>query len=580
MAEASWLTSLPKPAGNWVIKKARSLARRRTNWLNVSRIAFLLTLALRDYRETKPTGWYSAFQGYYLADPYCPLYTLDELAGILKRFAKHLHLNKESLIAHGLPDARFHHSFWLDRHLGNMCFTEMPTHIHGCSYVQLGYWLTVPESISGHEKQQLSGFQETDLKRLAELRSRFFDLKLSVVKLLAGAIERNQPGKLKDELVELVLRELTLSEIGFLFNTSRRYSDLDLEVGISTGVSVNLLGGGLRELLAVAGHVATELAISRYCNTRKALANLVTYDHIRRPYLTVYRFVTPGGEERDDVLKNALKLFTGLRRRELAVATDFALGFNQALATGQEWPPTDMYSSNLSELCKEGDEEAEAQESEITTSDEPRSIRGLTSTPACANSLENMGATWMIRFEGKQVSVRDTKGMKYISHLLQNPGRDVHVLEMAGMTASTDPRDSVLDCSESISVRKSLGSAGEILDKTAVDNYKSRLKELKKNREKAQSLSGPQKDRIIAKIDEEESMIKKQLATALGPKGKLREDRDTGERARKSVQMAIDRCLKSIEKQHKEAWAHLHNSIKKGFYCSYKPEKPTDWIIN
>lgn len=76
-----------------------------------------------------------------------------------------------------------------------------------------------------------------------------------------------------------------------------------------------------------------------------------------------------------------------------------------------------------------------------------------------ANVFEREGDYWTIVFQGKSFRLKDTKGLRYLGELLQNPGREFHVLELIG-TEAAGPVD--------------VGDAGVVLDAQAKSEYRRR----------------------------------------------------------------------------------------------------------
>jgi hypothetical protein len=66
-------------------------------------------------------------------------------------------------------------------------------------------------------------------------------------------------------------------------------------------------------------------------------------------------------------------------------------------------------------------------------------------------------------------------------------------------------------------------------------------------------------------------------ATGLG--GRARKMGDAAERARSAVTWRIRNAIKKIEPAHSALARHLANSIKTGVFCSYTPEKETNWFV-
>src|SRR5581483_7805203 len=88
------------------------------------------------------------------------------------------------------------------------------------------------------------------------------------------------------------------------------------------------------------------------------------------------------------------------------------------------------------------------------------------------NVFRREGEYWTIRYLGASVRLRDTKGLHYIARLIAEPGRDIHVLDLA--IGSGDTSDEPTG-----GARRPVEHAGAILDRRAIAEYKERLDELR-----------------------------------------------------------------------------------------------------
>ncbi len=172
------------------------------------------------------------------------------------------------------------------------------------------------------------------------------------------------------------------------------------------------------------------------------------------------------------------------------------------------------------------------------------------------------GAYWELRFGGKPVLVRDSKGMKYIVELLRCPGTDIHVSQLLGAV-------------EGQGEELRLGSAGIILDETARRQYKARGEELTEELEEAKRNNnwGRQEE-----IETELDQMAEQLASATGLGGRDREACDDVERARKRVSRAITTAIKAIGEHHRELADHVSLHVKRGEFCCYHGDG-VDWQL-
>jgi len=77
---------------------------------------------------------------------------------------------------------------------------------------------------------------------------------------------------------------------------------------------------------------------------------------------------------------------------------------------------------------------------------------------------------------------------------------------------------------------------------------------------------------------EEIDFITVELAGAYGVSEQSQRS-DSVERIRKAVTNRIRDALGRIQKAHPPLWGHLAKSVKTGIFCSYVPDKPTDWQV-
>jgi tetratricopeptide (TPR) repeat protein len=84
------------------------------------------------------------------------------------------------------------------------------------------------------------------------------------------------------------------------------------------------------------------------------------------------------------------------------------------------------------------------------------------------------GEYWAVAYQGDAFRLKDSKGLRYIAHLLGAPGRDVHAIELVAAERAVIPGPS----SEAELAASLGGDSGEILDAQAKAAYRRRLAEL------------------------------------------------------------------------------------------------------
>ena len=168
------------------------------------------------------------------------------------------------------------------------------------------------------------------------------------------------------------------------------------------------------------------------------------------------------------------------------------------------------------------------------------------------------GQVWTLVFEGRSTTIKDSKGLSYIAHLLQNPGQECYA---ADLFVAVTGGDKVLP----------LGSAGEVLDSKAMDEYRSHVKDLEDQLAEAERNNDLGKKPVL---QQELEQLTDQILAAKGFAGRSRTTHDDREKLRKSVSMAIDRSIKIIRKHLPALADHLHSHVDRGTFLSYRGNLP------
>lgn len=177
------------------------------------------------------------------------------------------------------------------------------------------------------------------------------------------------------------------------------------------------------------------------------------------------------------------------------------------------------------------------------------------------------GDYWTLSFGGRVCRLRGVKGMRYLAHLLDNPHREIHALDLVGaVDAQGAAREPVAESGE-LSV--GTGEIGPLLDAKAKAAYKARLDELRAESEEADAFNDPER---AARAREEIHALVQQLSQAVGLHGRDRAGTSPAERARVAVTKAIRDAMRKIAGAHPPLAEHLQATVRTGLYCSYKPD--------
>lgn len=177
------------------------------------------------------------------------------------------------------------------------------------------------------------------------------------------------------------------------------------------------------------------------------------------------------------------------------------------------------------------------------------------------------GQFWTVAFGGRTIRMKDAKGLRDLAQLVAEPGRELHVLDLASAGGGTEPRRDGSDAAP--------GDLGEVLDARARAEYRRRLAELDDELADAEAMQDA--DRAEHARSERE-FLATELASALGLGGRPRRAGDPVERARKAVSGRIRMAIGRIGEEHPALARHLTHAVRTGTYCVYEPEVATDWL--
>lgn len=195
-----------------------------------------------------------------------------------------------------------------------------------------------------------------------------------------------------------------------------------------------------------------------------------------------------------------------------------------------------------------------------------------------ANVFRRETDYWTVGYEGRVIRLKDSKGLRYIAHLLRYCGQTLHVGEVlaAGETRGGEiPADSSSNglVERGLRVARPSGT-GAALDVRARVAYQTRLAELQVDLAEAEKWRDPER---ASRLREEMDSLAHELATAYGLGGRARRTNDPVERARKAVANRIRDSVARIKAAHPALGQHLGNAIKTGTLCAYTPDRTTPW---
>ncbi|MDX6705470.1 MAG: hypothetical protein QOI48_1316 [Solirubrobacteraceae bacterium] len=178
------------------------------------------------------------------------------------------------------------------------------------------------------------------------------------------------------------------------------------------------------------------------------------------------------------------------------------------------------------------------------------------------------GDIWTIGAPGRQIQLRDAKGLTHIARLLAAPHVEFHALDLvAGPQARAGSPAVAADAGIEIRARGD-SDAGPILDSQAKTAYRARVAELQEEIDEAEVFNDPER---AARAREELAFLARELAGAVGLHGRDRKTGSDAERARVNVTRAIRTALRRVTDHDEELGRRLGTAIRTGTFCVYEP---------
>lgn len=166
---------------------------------------------------------------------------------------------------------------------------------------------------------------------------------------------------------------------------------------------------------------------------------------------------------------------------------------------------------------------------------------------------------WVVQLDASSARIDRGRGMSELAALVASPGREFHVLELAG--AAVEQQD-----------------LGPQVDQAARSAYLRRAEELR------DQLAAAERDADLGRIDkirDELEFIAAEISGAVGRHGRPRPSGATAERARVATTKALRAAITRIGEQFPELGGHLQTAVRTGTYCRYEPDPtaPVTWTV-
>jgi len=216
---------------------------------------------------------------------------------------------------------------------------------------------------------------------------------------------------------------------------------------------------------------------------------------------------------------------------------------------------------------------------EVPAAREPAPRTDPPQQPGSASPTDSFrceGDTWWLAFDGRGARLRDLKGLRYLSRLLAEPGREFHVLELVALESEPpEPSSGPREYEPRVSTHD---DSGPLLDPRAKEAYRRRLTEIEEDIDEAKAMADL--GRIEQAAAEREFLVR-ELSRAVGLGGRDRRAGAASERARVSVTRAVRQALARVRDHHAPLAEHLERFVRTGTHCAYLPDAriPVRWTF-
>jgi len=190
---------------------------------------------------------------------------------------------------------------------------------------------------------------------------------------------------------------------------------------------------------------------------------------------------------------------------------------------------------------------------------------------ASLNVFRRDGDVWTVRYQDREVRLKDGKGPRYLATMLAAPGREFHVLELANTAAPAST--ATVDAADGLSIGGLGGSLDDAPDARARREYRTRLNELQAEIDEADRFCDQGRaERLRAELD----VLVSQLTQQFRSRPHLRGPAET---ARKAVTKVLRTQVGKLLDVHPLLGQHLRDSLRMGTVCVYAPATTTTWDV-
>jgi tetratricopeptide (TPR) repeat protein len=166
------------------------------------------------------------------------------------------------------------------------------------------------------------------------------------------------------------------------------------------------------------------------------------------------------------------------------------------------------------------------------------------------------GEYWTVAYAGESFRFKDSKAFQIVAYLVRNPGREFHVLHLAGIAGGSEGGEVLIE-----------GTAGATPDAEARALYRERVEDLRATLAEAESNGDLGR---AERAREELDFIAEELSRGMGLGGRERAGGSSAERARINIQRRVANAIKKIGEVSPALGRRLGRGMRTGAYCAWE----------
>ncbi|MCA1706036.1 MAG: AAA family ATPase [Actinobacteria bacterium] len=168
-------------------------------------------------------------------------------------------------------------------------------------------------------------------------------------------------------------------------------------------------------------------------------------------------------------------------------------------------------------------------------------------------SFRREGEFWTITYGPTTSRLKDSRGMHILLHLLREPNREFHALDLSGGGGK----------------KAAQSDTGPLIDGRARAQYAQRLEEIEEEIAEADAMNDLVRRE---RAESEKAFLVDELRAAVGLGGRARRSGSDSERARVALTRAVRSALRRIAAADPALGEHLDRAIRTGTFLSYDPD--------